>query len=285
MIKILYSQGCYGTYLTRCVYEYTSLNNNQYTSSMVFDSTGSSHIFRQNKSAKKLIWSGHPENRYINDGQLLLVLPHKDHYLDYWNNHFHKEKLQQIIEYTLTQFSIEEINNKLITSWGYDKAFDHNVPKWILREFFSMWMVDCFANRYSSKQYHNITNRLIIGAQDIILNLNNLLDSICLAFDLTKTVDDALINLNHKNFLSAQQYINSQLNCVNWVLDTIAEKQNSYRPKTIYDEAYIQYLFRKQGYEIKCAELNDFPQTTLEMKKLINANSHNHNPRRSKHQN
>jgi hypothetical protein len=248
---------------------------------MTFDRVGSSHIFRNNKSAKKAIWDGHPEDIFWKGNastSVTTVIPHKDHQLDYWNNHFCKEAFSQVVDYTLFMFSIEEINHKLKTGWGYD-TFNNNLPRWVIREFFSMWLIDVWDNRYLIEYYKHIPSGSSIGSQDIILNFTRIFNTVCQRNRLTKIVTDDFINQNHTNFLLSQQFVNSQLNCNQWVLDTLSEKQNSYTPKTIYDEAYIQYLFRILGYEIKCDGLNDFPQTTSEMKQLIYANSHNHNSR------
>jgi hypothetical protein len=242
---------------------------------MDFDSSGSSHIFKKNKSATKVIWNGHLNHTdfKINDDDLtIIVLPHNDCQLDYWDNHFHKYARQEVVSYTTSQLSIDKINYKLKVGWGYDKSFDSTIPRWILREFFSTWIVDCINDRYSLIQYNNIPNKLTINAQDIILNFNNTFNIICQALELTKTVSDKIIAQNHQIFLTAQHYLNSQKNCNQWVHDTITQKENSYIPKTIYDEAYIQYLFKTLGYEIKCDGLNNFPLSTLEMAPFIYEN-------------
>ena len=276
MIKILFSPGCYGTYLARSLYYYTELSNSLSTSQLEFDSSGSSHDFRKNKSAQEVIWHGHPDapSWSIDDNDLtVIILPKKQHYLDYYNNQFHKQENQQLVKFILPQLSITDINDKLNTGWNYNKPFDIDVPRWILREFFSMWITDCFADGYSAKQYNNIPNQLTIDTQDIILNFNNTIDIICQKIGLTKTSTSELINQNHKTFLMSQHYLNSQINCEKWVKSVIA-KQNMPTPcQTIFDEAYIQHYFKTLGYEIKCNELNVFPNNAIEMHSLIYKNS------------
>lgn len=281
MIKILFPEGCYGTYLARCVYTYTNLNTTPLDNVLNFDSAGSSHTFRDNLDASTKIWRGHllSPDWCVNDGdKIITVLPHPQHYLDYFNNQFDKSYEKEIVRYMLMMLTEQSIKEKLKNHWKYNGPFNSEVPRWILREFFSYWIMDCFNNGgYSYKNYQAIPNKLIIDTQDIILNFETTFDKICQVLDLTKIVDDKILKQNHENFLLAQQYRDSQLKCEEWV-NLVVEGNEALSPcQTIFDEAYIQYLLRTLGYEIKCDGLNNFPLSTLEMAPLIYANSHNHN--------
>ena len=269
MINVLFSPGCYGTYLSRCIYNYTNLRKEEFLLP-TFDLAGSSHEHRQNTIAQQLIWTGHLKdfNPTMVD-QTIIILPNLNHQLDYYNNQFHKQQNQQLVEYILSQFSMNEINRKLNDGWGYNNPFDITVPRWILREFFSLWIAECLTTGYSVDQYDNITNQLTIDTQDIILNFNETLDAICQQCNLTLTVDSELITQTHKKFLTAQHYLNSQLNCQEWVTNTIINKNSPTSAQTIFDEAYIQHIFRTHGYELECNELNDFPKMATDLKKII----------------
>ena len=239
MIKILYPPGGYGTYLARCLYSYTNLNDNPCANAAEFnfDQTGSSHVFHYNLDAKTKIWWGHPveDTWCIGHNDLIIVVqPNSQHYLDYDNNHFDKWHHQDLIKSVTDKISIDEINRKLETEWGYNGTFNIDTPRWILREFFSLWIVDCLRSGHSLKHYSNVPNVLTIDTQDIILNFVDVFDQACKKLELTKTVNEELIINNHKNFLKAQKYHNSQLNCKQWVHDTINEKENPYIPKTIF---------------------------------------------------
>jgi hypothetical protein len=278
MIKILFPPGCYGTYLAQSVYTYTNLRKEEYAP-FDFDTAGSSHVYRKNINAKQVVWHGHLDTfSSTNLDQTIIILPNQHHRLDYYNNQFHKQQKQQLVEYILSQLSIDEINHKLKSGWGYNNSFDENVPRWILREFFSLWITMCFADGYSVEKYKNIPNQITVDAQDIISNFNNILTAICQECGLTITVDQDSIEQNHANFLKSQHYLDSQIGCEQWVNDTIIAKDCPTPVKTIFDEAYIQHVFRIRGYEIKCDGLNHFPTSTFEMKPLIYENSYNHNP-------
>jgi len=279
MIKILFSPGCYGTYLSRCLYTYTNLSPTTPTPiDFDFCPGGSSHAFRKNIDAKKLIWQGHLEIFTAAPlDRIILILPDKHHCLDYYNNQFHKQEKQELVTYILSQLTLVEINHKLKTGWGYTKSFDKTVPRWILREFFSMWIANCFSNGYSATRYNTISAHYTINAQDIILNFNNAFNTICQELKIEITADQETITHNHKNFLKSQRYLNSQLNCEKWVNDIIKKENSYYMPQTIFDEAYIQHVFRLAGYEIKCDGLNSFPTSSIEMGLLIYENSNNYN--------
>ena len=272
MIKILFPAGGYGTYLARCLYSYTNLNDTNTSEQFEFDLSGSSHILRENTDAKTKIWQGHltsPDWKINNNDSIIVVLPEENHYLDYYNNQFAKNYNYELVKYISFQLSSEEINDKLKKNWGYDYSFDVNTPRWILREFFSLWIIDCFNNGYSLDLYKNIPTRFTIDTQDIILNFSNSFDKICQKLDLKKLVNDKTVIQNHTHFLQSQRYHNSQLNCKQWVQSTIEKTEMLAPHQTIFDEAYIQHIFRTLGYEIKCDVLDQFPCTTFEMQKLI----------------
>ena len=132
MIKILFPPGGYGTYLARCLYNYTNLSINTSDVFFEFASSGSSHIFRENTDAKTKIWQGHltsPDWSINNTDQLIIVLPNKEHHLDYFNNQFDKNYNQKIVKYISLLLPIDDISNKLKINWNYDQPFDSTVPR------------------------------------------------------------------------------------------------------------------------------------------------------------
>ncbi len=272
MIKILFPPGGYGTYLARCLYNYTNLSINTSDVFFEFASSGSSHIFRENTDAKTKIWQGHltsPDWSINNTDQLIIVLPNKEHHLDYFNNQFDKNYNQKIVKYISLLLPIDDISNKLKINWNYDQPFDSTVPRYILREFFSFWIQDCFNNSYALEKYANIPNKITINTQDIILNFENTFNAICLATNLTKTVDNKTIRKNHETFLLAQRHYGSQLKCDQWVNAIIEGNEMDSPCKTIFDEAYIQHSLRALSYEIKCNGLNNFPVLSTDLNKII----------------
>jgi hypothetical protein len=278
MINIVYSPGCYGTYLSKCLYNYTNLANNSNTS-FEFGIGGDSHDFRENVHAKTVIDRTHP-NRYIHiqNCKTVAVIPNQNHILDYYNNQFHKELNLNLLDgISPLTLSRDDVEYKLKIFWGYTNGFNESTPRWITREFFSMWIQDCFDNGYSIKHYADIPAQITIDTQDIILNFESTFNTLCQSLDLTITVNSHTINQNHANFIASQLYLNSQQKCIEWVNATLTGIELVSPVKTIFDEAYIQHVFRTRGYEIMCNDLNQFPKTSTGMAKLIYENSNNSN--------
>jgi len=273
MIKILFPPGCYGTYLARCLYSYTELRKEQYQP-FTFDLSGSSHAHRINRYAKQQIGYGHYGQLYIEpDDQVVTIVPDKEHFLDYYDNQFHKENGHQIIFFMNKQLSNDEITNKLKNSWNYTGLINDAMPRWILREFCSLWIQHGFDNGYNIKKHQNVNSVIHIGTEDIFIDFGNTIKQICERLNLTIDIDLESILTDNKNFCSLQGYHDIQIKCNNWVLGCL--ENNALLPtpcKTIFDEVYIQHLFRKYGYEIQCNELDIFPTMSKDMISIIYKN-------------
>jgi hypothetical protein len=236
--------------------------------------SGSSHTeYNRTTLSKSTIWRGHINTfAATQSDSTVIILPNKHHRLDYYNNQYDKAHNQQLYDNILTQLPIDEINKKLKEGWNYTGGFSIDVPRWILREFFSLWIEDCLSNSYSTELY-NVSSTFTIDAQDIFLNFNKVLQTIIDALELTINIDQVSIDQNHKTFLSLQRYHNSQLNCEQWV-HAVLTKENMPTPcQTIYDESYIQHYLRILGYEIQCNGLIEFPKDSIEMNTLIYKNT------------
>jgi len=271
MIKIFFPQGCYGTYLTRCLYNYTNLRPGKFTP-LLFDDAGSSHDhYRDPDLDTTSIQCLHFDKSLAKDNSLkVVILPSELHQLDYYNNQFAKNHGSQLISYIEGHLSVDEIKQKLELGWNYTRPFNDQTPNWILREFFSFWIVDCFKNGYSLNSYKSIIADVVIDTQDIFLNFEQTFKKICQALNLQINIEPTFITKTHKDFLSRQRFHLSQLNCQQWVYDVINDKTDRPSPcQTIFDESYVQYFLRELGYELLCDGLNDFPETATDLHKLI----------------
>lgn len=272
MIKVCYPPGCYGHYLTRSIYSYTNLRIEKYKN-FEFDKSGSSHAHRKNKKSRLKIRYGHldlPDKiTFDNNDDTVTILPCVDHRIDYYNNQFDKHAKKALIKYITLQLPNKEIAQKLNQGWGYKGKFGNDTPIWILREFISLWIVDCMNDGYSVDNYKNVHSKIQITTQDIFLNFQTVLHKICKELNLSINIDNELITENHTKFLSLQKYHNSQLRCQQWVDDIIVEKHSSNPCQTIFDESYVQHLLRASGFELQCDGLNILPTNSADMKKLI----------------
>jgi hypothetical protein len=271
MIKVCFPPGCYGTYITRCLYNYTNLRPRNFIP-LEFDSNGSSHIHRDDKEANEVIQWSHYNDALLNDtSQLLVILPDQLHYLDYYNNQFVKQHEKELISYIEGQLSPDEIKQKLKSGWNYTEPLNQQIPSWILREFFSFWIMDCLQNGYSLKNYNRVIANAIISTQDIFLNFEETFNKVCRAFNLQINIEPSIITETHQDFLNKQKFHLSQLKCQQWVYDTLLQVVDTPSPcQTIFDESYVQYLLRELGYELSCDGLDIFPKTSSELHKIIN---------------
>lgn len=266
MIFVLFPQGCYGSYIGKSLYYYTNLNSGQ-VAEFVFDQHGSSHSIRQDTALETKITVGHQLPH--NFSQLVTVLPLQNHYLDYFNNQYAKNTDFSLKKYVDALDPRGELSTKL-KSWGVNNATIESVPRWMLREFFSFWLTDCFASGYHNKPYL-LDMGISLNTNNIFQDFYSTIVKVSHALGLTVTADKTVIETNHKAFLNSQRFHNSQLNCVTWANAIVsAEDPVCQSPcQTIFDEAYVQHLLRKAGYQIKCDGLNQFPSTSAEMQTLI----------------
>jgi hypothetical protein len=267
MIKIVFPPGCYGTYLARCIYNYTDLRQEEFTP-FEFSATGSSHAHRKNKNASKYIQCEHYADTFgTNSTDLIITLvPNPQHRLDYYNNQYHKQENSQLISYIQTQYTDEEIFNKLTNNWAVDGMLNESTPRWVIREWSSFWITDMWNKAYNVEAYSSVStmcvdvNNLVESFEEVFLNLISKLE-------LILTVDLSIITQTHTAFQNRQKFHNSQLKCEKWT-NAVLNKQLMLLDHeiTIFDEAYIQHLLRIAGYEIYCDNLNNFPTESTELK-------------------
>lgn len=262
MIKIWFPPGCYGTYLARCVYNFTNLRKQPFQN-FVFDPAGSSHPHRLDKDAAWDITVSHIDSiNKPNAEKHITILPVASCELDYFNNQYTKEP----------NFSLADYINKetLAAGWNCHARTPAEVPRWVLREFFSLWIDNFLTTAYNKDVYKKLPSDYICTTDDVINNLPKVIDDICHALKLTLTVTESVIEQNHVNFLSAQHFIGHQARIDNWVDQILTAHAEHANPcQTIFDECWIQHRLRTHGWEIECHALNELPSTSSDFRKII----------------
>jgi hypothetical protein len=268
MIKVYFPPGCYGTYFTKCLYNYTNLRNEPFVD-FDFDQHGSSHQHRSNSHAQLVIKCGHIGTLASDtNDKLVSILPVCDNMLDYYNNQFFKQGHGALIDYILSQLSLDSAKNKLKDQWGYIGEFDEQVPQWILREWCSFWINDVLQQSYNGILYQNLQSEFHLTTKDIFENLPKILAQAADVLGLSITVDTNTINCQHQKFLQVQKFHNSQKRCQHYVHSLLADINETMTLHSIFDEAYIQQLLRQQKLELQCDGLDKFPTTTQHLKAL-----------------
>jgi hypothetical protein len=269
MIKIVFPPGCYGNYLTRCLYYYTDLLPGVIPV-FDFDHNGSSHSRRIDWESRKIIHCYHLNDVDVLDtDSVITIIPNSNHRLDYCNNQFVKEENSLLTNYIKTLITDLEIQNTLYTKWNWKGPIDQTVPKWMLREWLSFWIEESWNDGYNPVPYQDMQSVATLYCNDIFDNFLDTLQQIVQALQLTLKQNYSTIIDNHNLFVSKQMFHGSQIICNQWVSDVVKGINQTIRKLTIFDEAYLQSQFRKLGYEIKCHELDIFPNNSLEMKQLI----------------
>ena len=278
MIKVFFPPGCYGTYVTQCLYNYTNLRKGS-LEDFKFDSGGSSHNHRTNRHARSVIQQGHKDDlSIVESDSVVIVYPCTHHKLDYYNNQFFKQSKGQLVEYVLSQITQDEADHKLRTQWNYSGKFDETVPRWILREWCSFWISNVLDKAYDSTTYSVLPYTATLCTVDIFENYIETLTRIVMSLKLELVVDTETIQKQHQEFLRLQKYHNSQQRCTNYAHDLINNNHSDMIVNSIFDEAYIQHLLRQHNYELQCEDLDIFPKNTQHLKQLIYEISNHSNP-------
>lgn len=272
MIKVYFPQGCYGSYVARCIYNFTNLRTTPFED-FVFDFNGSSHAFwNQRGKFNPNIQYGHLSTADIDfddqSGKVIVILPDRNHRLDYLMNYFYKNEREQFVNYTSILLSATEIVNKLQNNWNYHGDLE-TVPRWIMREWCSFWLSSFLEQCYSIEEYNNVDALLKISTNDIVDNWPKLFRQICNTLELTCTVDHNIMKKQHDQFVKLQKFHNIQLRCEQYVERILNDAHSAMTTHNIFDEAYIQHLLRQHKVEINCDGLNQFPTSTLQLKSLI----------------
>ena len=251
----------------------TNLSGQKQEIDFRFDSTGSSHDFRQNKHSQSYIKCDHVDTMTHDDQDILIsIVPSSDHRLDYYDNQFIKQEREQIVLFLNRQVSQQEIQQKLSECWNYHHDLSADTPKWILREWCSFWLEDCLADGYNSVIYADLPALVHVDVLDLFTDLSQVLEIISEKLNVRIMYSIEHIQDIQNGFIAAQKLHGIQLRCNDWV-NSILEKRNKQCPCiTLFDEAWIQHLLRRRGYEIQCDGLEFFPQSCDEFVKLIYKN-------------
>jgi hypothetical protein len=287
MINVIAPPGCYGTYIARCLHHYSSIEDNYL---LDFDQYGSSHAFRKISSkftkTSLMHWSNSESISAIDGKNTIVITSDSRHWLDYFDNQFYKQSQGNLIEYLTATIGADDIQDKIEKEWGHTDKFDHDTPRWLIREYCSFWQFNTWTEGYNNDLYLSIPHDFTFCCQDLWnVDIFALLNNICKKLSLKIHAPSEIIYQNHQNFLNCQHYHNIQTRCEQFAADTINLVYSESPCVSIFDEAHVQYVLRNKGYEIRCHDLNKFPTTSIRLADLIYETSNHHNPRRSQYQN
>jgi len=249
------------------LYNYTELRKEEYVS-FSFDEDGSSHSIRNHKALHEHFTQYHKTSLPEDVEPSIVILPDDEHRLDYINNQFVKHNKKDLVTYLFEIFSEQQIKEKL-TNWKVDSI--ESSPNWIFREFISLCIGDVLSSSYDIDSYDNYSG-FKMTTKDIFLNFVEKIQMAMAYLNLKPTISTNEMAKNHVRFASHQTYHNSQLNITHWIDSVLCSRDNVKSPcKTIFDEAYAQFLLREKGYELRCYNLNTFPKDSNALKEILDA--------------
>ena len=154
--------------------------------------------------------------------------------------------------------------------YGYpDIKTEQDLARWQLREVLSFWNFDTMCPQYFNPP----------GPRDGVINfqLESLRDNFKEAIlDLVQATGHKAIPLRasqldsiEEKWKEKQTEINRDQVVNDYVENTISGEEFTDSRLSFFEEAWIQGELRRRGYEIKCAGLDQFPLSTVEMNKLI----------------
>lgn len=271
MISIIFPPGTYGNFLASSLYLFTDLIG-ETDHNFKFGPHGDSHYLLTTvdyKNYKTKIQTTHipyispfDENKLEFD-KTIVINPHLNHLLDYFDNtyaKFHKEDLKNHLVSLFPENTINENLKKFDTDWN-----DTNL--WQMREFISFWIDDVLKSGLDN--YTDFRARWQLNALNLF-DTEFVKTFVCIASGLgLSKVKIKDFSVHQKKFVSLQKFHNIQLRCEQWV-DHVIKGIDSLSPCiTIIDEAYVQQLLRKRGYEISCYDLNQFPKNSKTLASLL----------------
>jgi len=202
-------------------------------------------------------------------GKYILIYPDKNAYL--LNIHNFLTKIWGDIHTSLLQYI--ELNDVYA---GYPDAMEtdfKDLPNWILREYMSFNVFSSWEDQvewYFPDKYEN-KNMCFITINDILYDVENTIEKIRKEYDLSWSKPVNSILPYHKKNLTLQKYINQDKLSNDILKNFFNNKNASWNPDdiTIISESYIQKRLRDSGYELKCHDLNVFPNSISNLKKII----------------
>jgi len=282
-IPIIFNGGSYGSFLMFCL---TNLNTKEFKNPLC-GATGNSHKFLFNyvtldnndwNIVKKIDnkWiKYHPKTFKTQSlkeeidrivaatNKSILIYPSVDHYLLVINNQFEKVYNNTISDKWHNDNDEREIFYKnLYDGWNIDPSLSINeIDKWVVREFLSYYYFEAFNGEYEWNLLETYTNDnlLIVTTQDLLYDFENCIKK-CASYCGIDTITnfDELIELQ-KEQLKLQKHKHKDT-IVKQVIDCfLNDKQLKIPELSLIDEAYIQYVLRKNGFELCCEGLNKFP--------------------------
>lgn len=289
---VIYNGGSYGTFIEWCLNFFSNAN---FPQTLPFLNSGSSHKFDGNflhnisaiknfisstdYNAKKLC-RFHP--KITQDGsvkfnlefasknfqKIIFIHPCNDTLIWNINNKFEKIWQKGWLNYN------EHFFQKNLEKWNHEKVSD--MAPWELREFLSFFIKKQHISEVELDTLDDLQNQfpeiLFISIKDLRDNFRYTMEKI-FQFCEIQMINVNQIDYVFNNWIAVQHHKDKD-KLVKEIIDSVNKNLNiewRHKQLTIVDESFVQNGLRDLGLELRCYDLNVFPNSTVELKSLIYA--------------
>lgn len=287
-VPIVFTGGCYGTYLQWVLTTITSSCN----ISPPFNRNGNSHKFNGTHLVNMAGWKEYVQS--ADPTQFVRLHPKvtKDQSIIENISIILKTVKKILYIYPDTPVILLTINNsfnKIWNSWwehqfstSIDPAVIYKnwpvssntpielIPFWVQREFLSLYLMPAWTSLANPFVDSN-DSVLLINVSDLLYNFESTMKNIQNFLDIpfTKSVDE-MVPL-HQQMLELQQYTNHDVLCNQIVNTTLSEVLFDWsgQPLSLASESWIQWRLRELGYEMACHGLDILPTNSVQLKELL----------------
>jgi len=201
--------------------------------------------------------------------RLILLYPDRSHYLMCVCNYMTKVWTTHYYDGGMSYQDPQDI----LTNWQLDPETDiKDIPPWIMREHMSFSLFTSWEDQvewyFPDVWQHPRTK--IITTKELFDDFGTVLQQTIDFWGVKSIKNIADLWPYHKKMLSIQPHIGKDQLCED-IVNSVLENRNPWHwgDLCIISQAWIQHQLRIKGYEIRCHNLNDFPQDTDHLRSLI----------------
>lgn len=265
-IKVVFAPGCYGHYITSCLYTFSDLNDTGQRPPQ--DAVGSSHYIRRQTWFGTKIYCEHPD--VYSPGScdhLVALVPDVDHGLDYFVNNYVKTHNNSWSVWTSRHIPQQILQTKL-DQWDVG-INSQSPPRWIQREFLSWHVLSWITAAYDASTYLALDHSMVINCGDLFGALTPVLTAAAHRVGLRIITPEPVIESWHADFLARQRYHGIQNRCKSWCDSVLSNTAADLEFDNLMAESWTQAYLRQQGFEVRCQDLDTWPSSSETMRSYI----------------
>lgn len=165
------------------------------------------------------------------------------------------------------KFCGDNIHN--IIKWNSNYTHWNEMQQWELREWISIFYPIWVQEWMEAKQYAD-PNWMCISTQEILDNPYEVFSKLLHYSGPVDLESIPIFNEFVRYWSARQQFLEDEYKLINCIVNTtILNEPFTWSELNIVAEAIIQQHLRKNGFEIKCYNLNKFPQNSIDLHNLL----------------